>query len=45
MSSEWCINDEEGFDSLDSYVVELVEGVDVGVVDYCNDSPMVTMTI
>jgi len=45
--SEWCINDEEGFDSLDSYVVELAEGVDVGVVgvvDYCNDSPMVTMT-
>jgi len=42
MSSEWNIIGEEGFDSLDSYAVELVAVV-VGVVDYCNDSPMAMM--
>jgi hypothetical protein len=39
----WNINDEEGFDSLDSSVVEeVVEAFD-GVVDYCSESPMVMM--
>jgi hypothetical protein len=40
----WNINDEEGFDSLGSSAVEeVVVVVVVGVVDYCNDSPMVMM--
>lgn len=40
-------NDEEGFDSLDSFVVEVVIVVSdvVDAVDYCNDSPMVMMII